>query len=1253
MASNREDIELAFNIEMKTRETMSQISKIDKALRNMGTKGPKLEALDPKSVQKYQEELKAVNRQLKYVTRSLSAKKNSALAEEFKAVGKASADLTKVIHTQQAKVKRFEDQYEREKDKDVRDSLKKTIELEKKRSVEIIESARRTRQQKLKVLTEKMKKTGATRELERGAAKAGSVDKLMAHQTGKEIGQGLKDAMSALRGKDLLGVSQAGLKISSDILKGLAKGSTKLGQSISARGFNAGGGKKKGVVAGGARAMGGAMKGIGSLVSTLSKLGPILSSTLGFFGAMVKMLMDVESKAKEMNKALMEGADVSGFMYENGKATGGAFNRLDKILDQVRGDATDIQENMKWGTKADDIIKTTNALAQQGVTLKSMDQAFQNAGKSSDIAARQVQGFGDMARMSFAYSRLMGVSINEITDLQAEMFTDMGVSVSGMKLEFARLTKEANESGIATNKFFAILRGVSSDLGLYTTRIGQAATMLKLLGKVMNPREASKYMSTLSKGMKEMSEEERLRMTLIVGEGKMRGIVTKDLESKTKLAYADMAKQAGITVEKVAEYVKGGDKGIAELMKKVPEGAQAAFRSFLSEKAMDEAELKSGGTVGVANAAQNLSMGSSFEAFKEALQRFGGKKKLKDMTGVQGLAARKAAGVSMEQFRQMAKLEGAIDDQKERMLEVLKNPPTTEEGKALLSRMTDLGITSEKALKDAGSDDVINAMTKGDQDNLAASQEQTDYAAETFKATTTMSDKMDMVVEGIFEFLYVKLKGIIQIIQDVFDMLLKKFSISDPKADVRKRGDILTGSKNAGNAGLINAMMNASSNAKDVGEQKGKWIEVLGPALQKGMTDAVAGQKQSEFEKYKAAKEDPNLGGHKLVGDELKNLNEEFENFYKNQLSLHSKMGPKMSKSLTDIYESFRDDKGVVNTGKVKSMTDMAVGIDPGKREAFKKAIDGGKNLEEAAQAASFSVDDVQQLMAKSLHGMDKLAETVPNLAVLKGQSGPTVASTAQSSQKQAPAASPTGQQSAAAKAAAPGTGVSAAPAAATSSLSAPEAAFAAASSASASASTSPGSSFFGGAALEGTSGSQSAADAITTGGVETVNSLQNLWDALRRQGVKIDKGQLNGDIKKSIEEGVLAGARKALFEYAMYSASDPKALLDRMQKSGTGVSGMAKSYAEDSANRDFLGANAAGGLVTGVSGGLANISPAPGEGLASIGKGERIVPAGGGGGSTPINLNVNGLGGSDLANYLKAKIAEGIYEYKRREKFN
>jgi hypothetical protein len=78
---------------------------------------------------------------------------------------------------------------------------------------------------------------------------------------------------------------------------------------------------------------------------------------------------------------------------------------------------------------------------------------------------------------------------------------------------------------------------------------------------------------------------------------------------------------------------------------------------------------------------------------------------------------------------------------------------------------------------------------------------------------------------------------------------------------------------------------------------------------------------------------------------------------------------------------------------------------------------------------------------------------------------------------------------------------------------------------------------------------------------------------------------------------------------------------------------------------------NAVGGLVTSIRGGLAQVSPAPGEGLASIGRGERIVPAGGGGGGGS-SVRVELVLKDDLGRLIEAKAQEVIVRHGAAEKY-
>ena len=77
---------------------------------------------------------------------------------------------------------------------------------------------------------------------------------------------------------------------------------------------------------------------------------------------------------------------------------------------------------------------------------------------------------------------------------------------------------------------------------------------------------------------------------------------------------------------------------------------------------------------------------------------------------------------------------------------------------------------------------------------------------------------------------------------------------------------------------------------------------------------------------------------------------------------------------------------------------------------------------------------------------------------------------------------------------------------------------------------------------------------------------------------------------------------------------------------------------------------------MTDTSGPLAKIiRPAPGEAFASIGRGESILPSGGGkgggggGGSVKVELSFK----DGMERFVEAKVLDTTYEDRRRRKFN
>jgi hypothetical protein len=1242
--TDREQIELAFNIELETRRLTGEIAKVDREIKRMVSRKLPLKAFDKKSVAEFDKAVGQANKDLKALQGSLGRK---ALTKEFAAVEKATNRLYDSMlreTTRLGKVRRKiesdladfrkknEEEISRARTTEEKEFLKEYLKLQEEGLKERLRKEEAASQKSLRKSKRALRRR--REELLKGAGKRGAAEEVatrtrkaketqealrgvLGHKTGEEIGEGIKDILSSMSGKDLAGVGKAGVKLSSDLLKGLGKGTVKLGDKLATQGAGMGG-----RFGGALEGVGGLMKSMGPIIGTVAKLGPVLSAAASILVSIVKLMVDVEAQAKGFNKQILEGASTAETLYHNAGKSGAAFKDLDRTLDNIRDEATDVAENMKWGMKAENVIQVTNAFAQQGVTLESLKQSFKNAGDAAEESGAQIQGFGELARMSFAYSRLMGVSLQEITDLQSEMFTELGTSLSGMKLEFAKMTKEATESGIATNKFFSILRSASTDLSLYTTRIGQAAVMLKLLGKVMNPREAQKFFQTATQGLKQMSEEDRLRMTLLAGEGKMRSIVTKDIQRKSDLMAADIKSAVGGATEKSAEDItkmmegarkgsKADYEGLVAIIEKAPKEMQGGFKSALSEIKMDTNALVKGGIMGLQEAASNLSAAGALTATKAALQRFGGGKKLRDMTGMQAFAARKAAGVSLEQFRAQAKLESAVDDQREEMARLLDKPldQLTEDDKKALARMKILHLDNKKTLKEADDADIIAAMEKGQQEALAEAAEQKDYAAETFKATTSMLDKVDMVIEGIFEYLYVALKDIIADLNEFINMMASSPLFKIPAAVLGKKTekdegrqalDVLRKGQTDKNAPIVKALRTAVIK-EGPGDAKSRMIGALGPALSKGIGESM--------------KKDAG----KSIMDDLQTLTA----------------------------------KGVLEGPRAADIAQMS-GVGGSTLKIFEDALKAGKTFQKAAGEAGFTAEDYQKILQKSVWAMkpSEIAEIFPNLKTVQAGMGGAAAAPAK---VEAPPGAPpppttTGQAASTQKSAAPGTGGAGAAVQAQTAAAAPPGA----------PPITPGAPAApGGINLPSLPDeqkmTQTVMEQIDFTGDATVNSLHDLWKALRMKGIKLDRTQLEGEYKEVIRKGSLEAIREALFEYALYTGTST---LQKMQQSGVDeVAAMADKFEEDQKKKasfvNPLAPKAEGGLVTGIAGGKAVFAP-PGEGLTSIGPGERITPAGGGGGGTggAIHLHVSGLGGADLANYLRDKIAQGVYEYKRREKF-
>lgn len=1290
MADKSEKVSLAIELDLEMRKTTQSIANFHKSFKGL-TKAPKnLEAVNKKAFKSFSSGVKTSVKAVKGLERSLAlaAKENSAFGKQaqlqMKAVAgdirrtkDAAKDLRKLTETQAKELDTLQGKLRQAKSaadkKAAQEELTRFQEVSKGK----IRDQKESFKQQTKLLHRSMKKSGASQTIfDQGkkssemkeyfdeAIKAGksfefamaeAAEKMSPTLTGvavdfsKELLEGMKDAVESLKSKDLGGVGKG---IAGGILKSMAAGGKSLG-NWGAKNKDAGG--LRGGAAGLVGKLGGSLTGLSKsmapLIQGLMKFGPILSLSAGILAGMLKLMVDIESQAKGFNKEIMESAGSASILYKNGGKADAAFKQLDGTLDSLRASAYNVGENMKWGIKAETHKAMIQTFTQEGVSLDSLTESFKAAGDAASASMPQIQNFGDLTHMGVTYSRMFGVSLAEISTMQAEMFTELGTSLGGIQLQFARMTRDAAESGIAANKFFNIIRSVSSDLALYNTRLEETTSILKLLGKSMSPKNAAKFLQTMTKGMKDMSEEDRIKQTLIAGEGKQRDLVNKDLSRKEKLLYADIASHGKASLEEIqqaaAMSAKDGGAAMNKILAEIPAEARGTYKEAMSEMQMDRKELKEGGVVGLAAASSNLSAAGSFASKKAGLQRFGGNKRISDMTGIEGFAARKATNTSLEEFRAMAKMEKAIDEQKKTMEDamatVAKGGGTAEE-KSVVNRLSALGIKDSAALKKADDAEIIAAMSKSDADALAASQEQTNWAQKQAELTTGIADKMDMVIEGIFEYLYVALKDIISAVNLLLSTIANA-PMFKPGGEDGKRMEIskdIAAKKNGSNDRLLDELNRSARDSTAGGDTRSRMAGTLSKNLDKGLAQSMADAKETAetFAVTEAflAKNNGNKDGSKKLTPEEEAAARAKGNASLAAQSAQDQLGIKGKATLANILKTGFDPttgQGGMTGGQASNAVDMMDGLDPAKKQAFKEALarnasangmqggaEGGSGgsgydasrsdpaaIAKALAESGFSVTDLKAFADKSLQTLDTGA--MVNLAA----TGPAFDSgnVEKVRPKGAGAASvATGAPSSASGAVGP---------------SAPKEVKEA------------------GVAVQDT--------AAATEVVAQVAQRQS------SQGIKLEKGFMTGDYERSTEKAMLAALRTALFEFALYSAKDPKEMLQQMESSGLSAGSMASSFLADPANSKYLGtplpANATGGMVTGVTNGVAQVSPASGEGLASIGRGEAIVPAnrqgGGGGGGDTFQINVNGLGGQDLARHLESEVPKIIYEYKRREK--
>jgi hypothetical protein len=1098
-------------------------------------------------------------------------------------------------------------------------------------------------------------------------------------EAGDDLAKSLTDAaepFAAIFQKDLpKAVKTGGVMFGRVVEKtflGLGKKSGKLGGFLSRKGGALAGASK---AKGGTGAMGGAMKAMGGMfakmgpmIQTLSTLGPIIGIAAGALAAVVKLLIDAEAQAKEFQKELLTTASTGEFLAKAGNSSVLAFEDLKDTVKDLRDSAYEVKNNLDWGTTAKDHLAFRNVLTQEGVSIKRMADEFKEAQKAGTATADAVRYYSQQTATAVAFSRNFGVQLNELGQFQADLMTDMGMSFDSVNKHFATMAQSASESGMAMNKFFAIMRGVSTDLSLYNMRMDQASRLLGRLGKAMSPQTAQKFMSTLAQGFKNMGRLEKLRMTLLAGEGKTKKIVAKDIAQKKAALAAEMGdrikggkKQADQLLE---AYMKGG-KGAGGKLSKALKGVEGggALRERASRMKFQQ-KMSGKGTFGLAQSIGDLGIEGMIDMQKAALGRFAKPgASLADMMGELGPEMMaENMGISQEQLTQMAMMEDAINETREDLI-AQANGDTDKINKIN-------AMSGDELLKESGIDAEKALST------------QKDFAQRQTELTTSLLQKLDIIIQFLMNELY-------NVFMSIWDTISDLPGLGGEK---RKLEIAVAKTKNPEMMALLKSV-----DGNPEAFRKALADSPVVKQLTSSATSTFADPKELDARLKKIGEDlsdssyeaDKMAGGSGFADEQRARLREEKKSLEEEKKKAEAGVGARKalqggagrSTIQTALIEGLKA-SGELNAGGEISRHGGRIDKDLNLAQSerlgrIQTRVNAGEDLSKVLESEGLNENATKAVwdaLMKAMASGELLSALPPGMGSAAGLPG-------------APGETETGQRPGVAPGESRADGGAAAGGKSGADLA---------------------NQYFGGGGGGGTAPGKPppAPEAVEEGTVLAAenlevangqfNSMQDINSALRKTGIRMDRGYYKNNIGPIIEDATYAAMQKALYEFWLYSADpediekklawakenkidikDPKSFAkgvadtwskDGKNPFGPGVGGGTATGADPPKGgvqvingvpvASTADGHAAGGYVTGIKGGMAMVkSPAPGEGWASIGPGERILPAGagappsGGRSSLAITVDVTGQQGPGFNRYLENVIRNAIYDYEAKKR--
>lgn len=304
---------------------------------------------------------------------------------------------------------------------------------------------------------------------------------------------GLGDFLSKLKSRDLKGIGES-----------LSKAGD-FGRTLEGRGTQKGAGA-------GAKAFGM----IGKLLKSFGPALRILGALAKGFANVVSFLIDVESAGKQLNKAFLDSASGADALVNT---IGDESVNLNTSLRDIREGVNDLYLSQGLGVTAEAAMGMVAEFQAAGITLKEMKGAMTDAKDSEAAYVKVIQHMT-------AQQRILGASVEDVASITERY----GYSLEDIAVRFAAITDQAMQSGFGVKRFYSMVLQATTGMGVYNTRIEEAAFFATRLGKILGARglEESGLLKKLAQGFKGQGVKENYKAMMMMGDKARKEIFSQE-----------------------------------------------------------------------------------------------------------------------------------------------------------------------------------------------------------------------------------------------------------------------------------------------------------------------------------------------------------------------------------------------------------------------------------------------------------------------------------------------------------------------------------------------------------------------------------------------------------------------------------------------------------------------------------------------------------------------------------------------------